>query len=598
MVAMAGYRYGLLQPGQRKTFSFPVPDADELDRVDAWISSALDTDATSHPMLYLGSVSGCEGAQRYLSQLFLTAAVLLQDIRVPLFERAVLETIRQQGDRAEAQVWIPLPEGLPAKIVDDWISLARIAMIRLSRVFGDEREVAYQEFNSQYIESWKSRIPGGQSTIPLLQAAFEQGVAFSHAGSGRYVLGWGAMSHILHRSASSGDSAIGAAVAQNKASAIEMMRIVGIPTPRGVLMKSGQFAPGKIDALRKPWVIKPVDRDRGEGVSLNVESVEQAKSAFDMASALSAAVLVEEQAPGTCHRILVVDQRVIYVVKRNPKTVVGDGVSSIDELVARKNAELRCMLPSKRLPEYCLDEDALSHLARMKMLPTSVPEPGRRVSLRAAQSTRWGGDPEDVTSQLHPENEVIAVKAAQLFRLRCAGIDLISQDIGRPWFENGAVINEVNFSPVIGRTHEYQRRAATAYIRSLFPTQGRIPIEVYLGADMRDSVADRGAYWQSRGMAVKICCDEGAGELPGSAAVLSEQGRAAYKSIAMTRFDPGVQVLLVHLCREESFSWNSLPFPWLTKVSISSSLAPALESLPLWGALQPMVAAMQAAKHD
>lgn len=595
---MAGYRYGLLQQGQRKTFSFPVPNAAVLDRIDAWIRSALDTDAASQPMLCLAPVSGCQAARRYLAQMFLTATVLLQDIRVPLFERAVLESIQQDGDRAEAQVWIALPEGFPAKIVEDWISLARTCMILLSRVVGDERETAYQEFNTQHINSWRSRIPGGQSTIPLLQAAFEQGVPFSHAGSGRYVLGWGALSHIFHRSASSDDSAIGAAFTQNKASAIEMMRIVGIPTPRGVLMKSGQFAPDKCAALRQPWVIKPVDRDRGEGVSLNIVTVDQAKSAFDMASALSAGVLVEEQVPGTCHRILVVDQRVIYVVKRNPKTVVGDGVSTIAELVERKNAELRRLLPSKRLPEFCLDEDALVHLSRMKMLPTSVPEPGCRVSLRAAQSTRWGGDPEDVTSRLHPENEAIAVKAAQLFRLRCAGIDLISPDIGTPWFENGAVINEVNFSPVIGRTHEYQRRAATAYIRSLFPAQGRIPIEVYIGQEMRDDVTERSAYWRSRGMIPTICCDEETCGCPGHVAALSRQGRSAYQSIAMTRFDPGVQVLLVHLCREESLKWSSLPFSWLTKISISSSLAPAVESLPLWGALGPMIAAMKTVKHD
>lgn len=581
---MLGYRYGLSQPGLRKNFSFTVPSAQRLDAIDAWIAKGLDTDPRSYVMQQRCAMVGCEAALRYLSQFLLTATVLLQDIKVPLFERAVLESIGQQGHRAQAQIWMPLPEGLSTDIVDKWIQQAMQAVTDLVPLLDDEqaRESAYQTFHAKHIQPWRARIPGGQSTIPILQSAFEQGIAFSHLGGGRYVLGWGARSEIFDRSANSADSAIGATATQNKALAIHMLKAIGIPTPRGVLMPSGEFSAEKMQTLSKPWVIKPVDRDRGEGVSLNIETLAHAKVAFDKAATLSSGVLAEEQVAGTCHRILVVDGRVIYAVKRNPKTVVGDGLHSIAELIDLKNAALRQMLPIKRLPEYSLDADACMHLSRIGLSPDSVPPAGARVNLRAAQSTQWGGDPEDVTEQLHPDNAALAIKATQFFRLRCAGVDLISQDIGIPWFTNGAVINEVNFSPVIGRTHAYQRKATTAYMQALFPSKGRIPIEVYLGQDLHDSVAARCEEGRSRGLVVRVC---------------SDTDTSVFTSTAMTRLDPTVQVLLVHLWRDTSLLWDSLPFPWITRIMVSASEVSAIKASPLWQTMAPLVSAIQVHRH-
>lgn len=574
-MALLGYRYGLQQPGRKKTLSFAVPDAEQTDQFDAWLAQALNTDPASYTFQIRCSVQGCESALRYLSRVLLTATELLQDMRVPLFERAVLESIHQQGGRAQARLWMPYPQGMDVEVVDLWLRQATVVLARFSATFQDDeaREVAYKAFNTQQIQPWRQRIPGAQSTIPVLQSASHEGITFAHVGAGRYVLGWGASSLIVDRSANSGDSAIGAAISQNKANAVELMRSAGIPTPRGVLMRQAEFAPEKMARLRLPWVIKPVDRDRGEGVTLNIQTIEEAKAAFAVAASLSKGILAEEQVPGICHRILVIDQQVIYAVKRNPKTVVGDGTHSIAELMSLENAALRRMLPSKRLPEYTLDDDVRAHLARAKLLPESVPKPGVRVSLRAAQSTRWGGDPQDVTQALHPENVAIAVKAAQLFRLRCAGVDFISEDISVPWFLNGAVINELNYSPVIGRTHDYQRRAAASYVKALFPAKGRIPIEVFLGRDQADLVDERRAHWQSLNMTVKLCSDA------------SDSGQPVFQTIASTRFDPSLQVLLVHLERDESFAWDSLPFPWVTRIHVSPSIATAFEKSPLGQAL-------------
>jgi hypothetical protein len=43
-----------------------------------------------------------------------------------------------------------------------------------------------------------------------------------------------------------------------------------------------------------------------------------------------------------------------------------------------------------------------------------------------------------------------ALEATSLLSLNVAGVDMISLDIRVPWHANDAVINEVNYSPLLG----------------------------------------------------------------------------------------------------------------------------------------------------
>ena len=87
-----------------------------------------------------------------------------------------------------------------------------------------------------------------------------------------------------------------------------------------------------------------------------------------------------------------------------------------------------------------------------------------------------------MTEVIHEENRRIALKAASLMRLNVAGIDLISTDVRRPWYENGAAINEVNFAPRLGMRFEYQTGAIDAMLTDTFPASGRLPVEFFVGS--------------------------------------------------------------------------------------------------------------------
>lgn len=90
-----------------------------------------------------------------------------------------------------------------------------------------------------------------------------------------------------------------------------------------------------------------------------------------------------------------------------------------------------------------------------------------------------GGSGEEVTQSIHPDNVQLAINAAQALGLTVAGVDLISMDITRPWHENGAIVNEVNFKPYLGGNLENDK--LNPYMQALVCGDGRIPVHAVAG---------------------------------------------------------------------------------------------------------------------
>ncbi len=114
------------------------------------------------------------------------------------------------------------------------------------------------------------------------------------------------------------------------------------------------------------------------------------------------------------------------------------------------------------------------------MTTASVPAPKQWVRLRRTANVATGGMPVSVLAQVHPDNRLLAVRAAKALRLDLAGVDLLIPDIRRSWRKSGAGICEVNSQPSLG-----QITSAPVYaqiLRRLVRGDGRVPILLVLGA--------------------------------------------------------------------------------------------------------------------
>lgn len=137
---------------------------------------------------------------------------------------------------------------------------------------------------------------------------------------------------------------------------------------------------------------------------------------------------------------------------------------------------------------YPSDTEAIQSMKKLGYTLNSVAKKGEMVPLRIIESTASGGYNENFTTTIHPENIDISLRATKLFGLEIAGIDIISDDIKKPWHENGAIINEVNFAPLLGRG-DISKKYIPEFLKHLLGGNGKIPIFVYVGESKAMSLA-------------------------------------------------------------------------------------------------------------
>jgi D-alanine-D-alanine ligase-like ATP-grasp enzyme len=252
-----------------------------------------------------------------------------------------------------------------------------------------------------------------------------------------------------------------------------LLRSFGVPAPQNAV-----FGPGEVT---RAWcwgeplgklVVKPNDGNQGRDVFANVTTRREFEEAFTHVSGTNDSVLVEEFVPGTEHRCLLVDGRLIAATDRRPASVLGQGSATIRELIDEKNTRRKPgHLPLK------LEDAALNQIGKLGLSLDSVVPDGQRVYLRSTSNLHTGGDAIDATDSItEGERKVIEKAARTLVGLRVAGVDVLRL---RPQASvtPTATILEVNPSPMISMHHfpweGRPRDAAGAILDSMFPKTQR-----------------------------------------------------------------------------------------------------------------------------
>jgi glutamate--cysteine ligase len=159
-------------------------------------------------------------------------------------------------------------------------------------------------------------------------------------------------------------------------------------------------------------------------------------------------VLIETFIPGKEYRFLVVGDEVLGVLHRVPANVIGDGISTIEELVQKKNKDpLRGKGYRTPLETIRLDESAHLYLKQQHLTEKSVPEKDRCVYLRENSNISTGGDSIDYTDKVHETYKALAVAATKAMGATICGVDMMLVATDQP-SEPYSII-EVNFNPAI-----------------------------------------------------------------------------------------------------------------------------------------------------
>ncbi|HPK04284.1 MAG TPA: hypothetical protein PK908_00125, partial [Bacteroidales bacterium] len=135
-------------------------------------------------------------------------------------------------------------------------------------------------------------------------------------------------------------------------------------------------------------------------------------------------------------------------LKREPAFVIGNGKNTIKELIDKDNElEIRADTARSPLAKIKLDEDMLDFLHLRGLTPDDIPQDGEKVVLRRVANISAGGVSFNVTADMHPKNIEMAENIAKFLCVTAIGIDVLAQDISKPWDEGNFGIIEINAGP-------------------------------------------------------------------------------------------------------------------------------------------------------
>jgi len=331
----------------------------------------------------------------------------------------------------------------------------------------------------------------GPSTSALVRAAEARDIPWLRLNDYSLVqFGHGRYQKRIQATVTSETRQIAVEIASDKEETNRILGDLGLPVPQQRLARSAEEAVRAAGRLGGTVVIKPLDANHGRGVSIDISTSEEIRTAFDKAREHARTIVIETFLPGFDHRMLVVNGNLIAVAKRVPGHVVGDGTSTIGQLVDVVNQDPRRGIGHEKvLTRLELDHQALRLMEQKGVTADTVLPEGETFFLRSTGNLSTGGTAIDLTDVVHPDNREMAVRAAVAIGLDVAGIDFITPDISRSHREVGGGICEVNAAPGfrmhLAPTEGKPRDVAGPVIETLFPpgAPARIPIAAITGTN-------------------------------------------------------------------------------------------------------------------
>ncbi|GAA4355094.1 cyanophycin synthetase [Angustibacter luteus] len=378
--------------------------------------------------------------------------------------------------------------------VDERVAQAAIALaVRLvNHLVQPEPEFDFADLLDTFLRQ-AERTAFGPSTAAILEEAVSRDIPWIRLNEHSLVqLGQGVHQQRIRATMTSQTSALAVDIAGDKELTGKLLASAGLPTPGTESVRSAGAAVTIADRIGYPVVIKPLDGNHGRGVCLDLKDGDAVRAAFPTAQDQSRRgwVVVESMVTGKDYRCLIVGGRMQAIAERVPAHVVGDGMSTVQELVTETNADPRRGVGHEKVLTRISVDDAAVELVRQQGFGMDdVPPAGEMVKLALTGNMSTGGISVDRTFEAHPDNVEIAEEAARVIGLDVAGIDFICPDIALPVRETGGAICEVNAAPGF-RMHTHPTVGEPQFIAKpvvdlLFPpgAPSRVPIIAVTGTN-------------------------------------------------------------------------------------------------------------------
>jgi GNAT-family acetyltransferase (TIGR03103 family) len=277
---------------------------------------------------------------------------------------------------------------------------------------------------------------------------------------GFFRLSYGGRSVVCRESLSEFTSAVAMSICDDKRVTRRIANAAGITVPTQ-LTRHGPQQRAAFLAEHGSVVVKPARGEQGRGIAVGITSPDEMEAAVEAARGICPEVILESYFEGTDLRLIVIDYKVVAAAIRRPARVVGDGTSSIEDLIRTQSRRREAAtggestIPLDAETERCI-RDAGCSLA-------DVPPAGAEIAVRRTANLHTGGTIHDVTEETHPDLIGAAIRVARAIEIPVTGIDLMVKSPREPDY----VFIEANERPGLAN-HEPQP-TAERFVDLLFP---------------------------------------------------------------------------------------------------------------------------------
>ena len=296
----------------------------------------------------------------------------------------------------------------------------------------------------------------------LVEEAYKRGidVQIDDAAAGLFTLSHGGRRIRCRESLSDLTSAISMSLCQDKCLTHKVLSQAGLNVPTQQLAGNADDNLAFVEEHGRV-VVKPVDGEQGNGVAVDLDSIEQVQQAIEAARAFDSRVLLESFHEGLDLRIVVIGFEVVAAAIRRPAQVIGDGQHRVQRLIEAQSRRRQAATGGEsRIP---LDAETLRTVQAAGYDYDSILPAGQVLAVRRTANLHTGGCLEDVTAVLHPVLADAAIRAARALDIPVVGLDLMVPAADQPDY----VFIEANERAGLAN-HEPQP-TAERFIDLLFP---------------------------------------------------------------------------------------------------------------------------------
>ncbi len=240
-------------------------------------------------------------------------------------------------------------------------------------------------------------------------------------------------------------------ISNNKAIGYDFASEHGASIPETIVIKPNTDVKSANLLLEKykNIIVKPLDASLALGVTMNISATRDIVAAIDVAREYSDTVLAQQQVSGDELRFAIVNGKAVAALNRQTARVIGDGTSTIAELIKIENTA-RTQLEDTYFSYPQLDQALIDP---KYIRDTSVPKEGQIIELSSSAMVRFGASMYNVLPVVNAGYVKVAERIGSALSMDFIVVDMMIADYTQPSTDDNYWFMEYNTSPILKLFH-------------------------------------------------------------------------------------------------------------------------------------------------